>query len=127
MNERAGRILVVDDEREIRDLLRDFLARKAYDVLVVSTGEEALEAVPAFRPDVVLVDMVLPGLSGADVLIALRRAGSTVPVILITGTEIAAGEAYFGVLRKPFRLRTMAELVAAAVSGVRPHGTAEPA
>jgi DNA-binding response OmpR family regulator len=111
----SSRVLIADDEAHIRELLRSFLAREGYDVVAVATGEQALAAVPNFRPDVVLVDMVMPGICGTDVLIALRRTGATVPVILISAHEVMAGEAFFGVLRKPFSLRAMAEVVAAAV------------
>ena len=110
-----GRVLIADDEPHVRELLGDFLAGQGYEVATMATGERALDAVPTFRPDVILVDMVMPGLSGTDVLIALRQAGVTVPVILISGNPVIAGEAFFRVLRKPFNLRTMAEVVAAAV------------
>ena len=68
---------------------------------------------PTFQPDVILLDMLMPGLPGRDVRDALRRAGVTVPVILISGNPDIVGEGFFGVLRKPFNLREMAELVAA--------------
>jgi FixJ family two-component response regulator len=56
----------------------------------------------------------MPGLSGIDVLAALRRAGLSVPVILISG-QVIVREGFFGVLSKPFKLRRLAEVVAAAV------------
>ncbi len=80
---------------------------------------QALDAVPTFRPDVILIDMVMPDLSGTDVLAALRRAGVTVPVILISAYDVSATEGFFRVLRKPFNLRTLAEVVAAAVDNGR--------
>jgi DNA-binding response OmpR family regulator len=110
-----ARVLIADDEAQVRELLRHFLTREGYLVSAVETGREALAAVTTFHPDVILVDMVMPGLSGADVLIALRRAGVTVPVILISAHDVVGGEAFFAVLTKPFNLRTMAEIVAAAV------------
>jgi FixJ family two-component response regulator len=61
-----------------------------------------------------MVYMVMPGLSGTDVLAALRRAGLTVPVILISG-QIIVREGFSGVLSKPFKLRRFSEVVAAAV------------
>jgi len=69
----SGRVLVVDDELHVRDLLRDVLTTMGDEVVTVATGAEALEVVPTFQPDVILVDMVMPGLSGTDVLDALRR------------------------------------------------------
>ena len=95
-------------------MLRDFLTGQGYDVATAATGAQALDAVPTFRPDVILVDMLMPGLSGKDVLDALRRAGVTVPVILISGNSHIAGEGFFEVIRKPFDLRMMREVVAAA-------------
>jgi CheY-like chemotaxis protein len=112
----AGRVLIADDEPHVRELLHDFLTSQGYEVTVVASGAAALVAVPGCQPDVILVDMLMPGLSGTDVLDALRRAGVTVPVILISGHQVTVREGFFGVLRKPFDLRTMAEVVAAAVA-----------
>jgi CheY-like chemotaxis protein len=112
----AGRVLIADDEPHVRELLHDFLTSQGYEVTVVASGAAALVAVPGCQPDVIMVDMLMPGLSGTDVLDALRQAGVTVPVILISGHQITVREGFFGVLRKPFNLRTMAEVVAAAVA-----------
>ena len=76
---------------------------------------------PVFQPDVILTDMAMPGISGADLLDALRRAGVTVPVILISGTPITMPEAFFELLRKPFDLQKLAEAVTAALD----HGRTE--
>lgn len=114
MKAASGRVLIADDEARIREVLRDFLAAQGYDVATVATGAQALDAVPTFQPDVIVVDMVMPGLSGIDVLAALRRAGLSVPVILISG-QVIVREGFFGVLSKPFKLRRLAEVVAAAV------------
>jgi CheY-like chemotaxis protein len=111
----SGRVLIVDDEPHVRDLLRDFLTTVGDEVVTAATGEEALEVVPIFQPDVILTDMVMPGLSGADVLNALRRAGVTVPVILISGQPITMPEGFFALLRKPFDLRKLAEVITAAM------------
>jgi CheY-like chemotaxis protein len=116
-------VLIADDEAQVRELLRHFLTREGYLVSAVETGREALDAVTTFQPDVILVDMVMPGLSGADVLIALRRASVRVPVILISAYEVVVGEGFFRVLAKPFSLRTMADVVAAAVDYGRTSGT----
>jgi two-component system OmpR family response regulator len=112
-------VLIADDDAHVRDLLRHFLTREGYLVSVVESGREALDAVPTFQPDVILVDMVMPGLSGTDVLIALRRAGVTVPAILISSYDVIATEGFSRVLSKPFNLRTLSEVVAAAVDAGR--------
>jgi CheY-like chemotaxis protein len=117
----SGRVLVVDDEVHVRRVLRDFLTTVGDEVATAASGTEALELVPTFQPDVVLVDMVMPGLSGVEVLDALRRAGVTVPVILISGHMIRMPEGFFAMLRKPFDLRKLAEVVTAAMT----HGRGE--
>jgi CheY-like chemotaxis protein len=86
MSPASGRVLVVDDEPQVRELLRDFLTGEGYEVATSASGAEALDAVPTFQPDVILVDMRMPGLSGADVLHALRGARRTMPVTLMSGT-----------------------------------------
>lgn len=116
-----ARLLIADDEAYVREVLRHFLTREGYLVSTVADGREALDAVPTFQPEVILVDMVMPGLSGIDVLTALRRAGVTVPVVLISG-QIIVREGFFGVLSKPFELRRLAEVVAAAVDHGRTSG-----
>jgi DNA-binding NtrC family response regulator len=112
----SGRVLIADDGPQIREWLRDFLTSQGYEIAAVATGAQLLDAVPTFQPDVIVLDMVLPDLSGTDVLAALRRGGLTMPVILISGHEITVREGFFGVLQKPFKLRRLAEVVAAAVN-----------
>ena len=111
----SPRVLIVDDEPHVRELLREFLTGLGYDVATAATGLDALDAVPDFRPDVIVLDMLMPLLSGKDVLGALRRTGSTAPVILISGNDDSTNEGFFAVLTKPFDLGGMAGVVAAAV------------
>jgi CheY-like chemotaxis protein len=115
----SGRVLIVDDEPHVREILRDFLTRVGDEVATAATGAAALEAVPIFQPDVILIDMVMPGMSGADVLAALRQAGLTMPVILMSGQPITPPEGFFAFLRKPFDLRKLAEIVTAAIGDGR--------
>ena len=122
MTAASGRVLIADDGPQIREWLRDFLTSQGYEVAAVATGAQLLDAVPTFQPDVIVVDMVMPGFSGTDVLAALRRGGLTMPVILISGHEIPVREGFFGVLSKPFKLRRLAEVVAAAMSHGRSPG-----
>jgi CheY-like chemotaxis protein len=110
-----ARILIADDEAHIREVLRHFLTREGYLVSAVEDGRGVLDTVSTFHPDVIVVDMVMPGLTGADVLTALRRAGVTVPAILISAYDVVGREGFFAVLTKPFNLRALADTVAAAV------------
>jgi CheY-like chemotaxis protein len=115
-------VLIADDEPHVRELLRDFLTGQGYDVATVATGAETLDTVPTFQPDVIVVDMLMPGLSGSEVLDALRRGGVTVPVILTSGHQATKRDGFFRVLSKPFNLRTLAEVVAAAAGHGRTPG-----
>jgi two-component system, OmpR family, phosphate regulon response regulator PhoB len=80
------RVLVVDDEPDITALVAYHLARAGYRVSTAATGPEALKAAREERPDIVILDLMLPGVSGYDVLAELRRREETrdVGVILLT-------------------------------------------
>jgi len=112
----SGRVLVVDDEAHVRDLLRDVLTAMGDEVVTVADGAQALEAVPTFQPDVIMVDLMMPGLSGTDVRDALRRSGVLIPIVLISGHLITSHEGFFDVLEKPFDLRRLAQTVTAAIA-----------
>lgn len=79
-----GRVLVVDDEAEMRRALRAGLTYHDFDVQAVATGEEALRQAPAWRPEVVLLDLGLPGLDGFEVLRRLREEGDRSAVIVVS-------------------------------------------
>jgi two-component system KDP operon response regulator KdpE len=79
----GARILVVDDEPQILRSLRTTLASHGYDVQTAATGEEALAAVDGRLPDLVVLDLVLPGLSGLEVCRRLR-ARSSLPILVLS-------------------------------------------
>ena len=79
----AATVLVVDDERKIRDLVRSYLDREGFTSLTAETGQEALTAAQRARPDLVILDLVLPDLPGEEVARLLRRA-SDVPIVMLT-------------------------------------------
>lgn len=83
-------ILVVDDEPDIRAILRRLLAGEGYDVCEAQNGQEALARVRECRPAAVLMDITMPHLSGLDVLRRLRHTPrlAQVPVVLMTGSPI---------------------------------------
>jgi DNA-binding response OmpR family regulator len=78
------RILIVDDEPGIGIVLRVEFSMAGYDVITTTSGAEAIELIRAQAPDVVLLDALMPGVSGADVLNKVRTF-SRVPVIVFTG------------------------------------------
>ncbi|MDR1999514.1 MAG: response regulator transcription factor [Frankiaceae bacterium] len=80
------RLLVVEDEKSFSDALSYVLTKEGFDVAVASTGPAALEAFDRAGADLVLLDLMLPGLSGADVCRALRSR-SSVPIIMVTARD----------------------------------------
>lgn len=80
----AGRILVVDDEPQIRRIMRTTLTGAGYEVDDARTGEEGLEKLRDFRPDLILLDMNMPGMGGLAACAALRRDSSATAIIMLT-------------------------------------------
>jgi DNA-binding response OmpR family regulator len=83
----ARTVLIVDDEPHIADVLRAYLERDGYSVVTAHDGDAALDAISATDLDLVVLDVMLPGRSGFDVLRTLRAAGSTLPVVLLTARD----------------------------------------
>ena len=84
------RLLLVEDDPTLRQALSFNLTREGYDVAAASDGESALEAARSDRLDLILLDVMLPGMSGVEVLRVLRREGVSTPVIILSakGDEI---------------------------------------
>ncbi|HET7875330.1 MAG TPA: response regulator [Methylomirabilota bacterium] len=80
----AGKILVVDDEREVRLVIQEFLAAKGYEVRAAGNGLEALAALETYTPDVVLLDMAMPEMDGLETLKRISGLYPTLPVIMVT-------------------------------------------
>ena len=77
-------ILIVDDERAVRNAMRGILEAEGFDVALAKNGDEALEKFSARRPDLVLLDVMMPGKSGIQVCEEMRRADPLVPVIFLS-------------------------------------------
>jgi two-component system OmpR family response regulator len=86
-NDRSDRVLVVDDEENITFLLGSALRHFGFDVATVATGRQALDAVPSFEPDLVLLDVMLPDLDGFEVCRRLRQDGERVPIVFLTAKD----------------------------------------
>jgi two-component system, NtrC family, nitrogen regulation response regulator NtrX len=114
-------ILIVDDEPNIRRLLASLLEAEGYAVATAATGEAGLAAVADDEPDVVLLDLALPGADGLEVLAALRRSNAALPVVMMSGratlddavraTKIGA----FHFIEKPLSPEAVLLTVASAV------------
>jgi DNA-binding response OmpR family regulator len=123
------RILVVDDEPSVRDLLAYNLRKAQYDVLLAADGRSALRLAHEEKPDLIVLDLMLPQVDGLDVCRELRREGS-VPIIMLTalgeetdrvvGLEVGADD----YLTKPFSLRELMARIKAVLRRARPEGGA---
>jgi DNA-binding response OmpR family regulator len=109
------KVLVVDDEDDIRRFLDLVLREKAYEVMTASTGEEGLLRARSGRPDLVLLDIMMPGLDGWQVLERLKADPATVDIpvaILSARTETSAPSFWrdkgaVAYITKPFALKTL--------------------
>ena len=111
-------ILVVDDEPALRELLVDVLTDEGYTVLAAPDGRRALDLVPAERPDLLLLDIMMPGLSGNGVVGRLRALPESPPVVLMSAGVVPDGRlappvAVF--LPKPFKLDQLFAAIASAL------------
>ena len=84
------RVLIVDDDRAVRDALRRALMLAGYDIALAEDGDQAMTQVAETVPDAVLLDVGLPGMSGLEVCRALRKAGNRVPILMLTARETIA-------------------------------------
>jgi two-component system response regulator MprA len=108
------KILVVDDERAVRDSLKRALELEGYDVALASDGGEALETLDNdAQPDAVILDVLMPGTDGLEVSRTLRRSGNRVPVLMLTA-RAEVGDRVAGLdagaddyLTKPFALEEL--------------------
>ena len=114
-------VLIVEDEKNIVDILRFNLQREGYKTLEAYDGEDGLAQARSQNPDLILLDVMLPKMNGFDVCQALRAAGDNVPVIILTareeeadkvlGLEIGADD----YITKPFSMRELIARVGADV------------
>jgi DNA-binding response OmpR family regulator len=116
-----ARILVVEDQIEVLDTITEHLEREGYAVTRAVDGEEALRKVRNERPDLILLDLGLPGLSGFDVFQRLREDHPRVPVVMLTGLNDEAQArrtlqmGAVDYVRKPFDLLHLSRVVLAAI------------
>ena len=114
------RVLIVEDEQAVRDVFREFLAGLGHEAITAATAEDALEKLASERPDVILLDVRLPGMSGLDFLALPAVRESEVPVVAVSGvaTEAQARECLkrgaLDFIRKPVSLERLGAVLAYA-------------
>lgn len=130
----SSRVLIVEDEPDIRELVVHHLKREGYQVSAAASGEEALRQVQAAPPDLVLLDLMMPAMDGLEVCRRLRQdpATASLPIVMLTargdeidrvlGLEIGADD----YVVKPFSPKELLARVRAVLRRSRPAGGAEP-
>ena len=125
----GARILLVEDHATMREAMRMVLAEEGFTIDQAADGPRALDLVASVRPDLVLLDLNIPGISGSDLLATLKASDDTsgIPVIVVTAEEEegrraamrAGAEDY---LTKPFSPRALVQTVERALEGSSPKG-----
>ena len=118
----SKRVLIVEDERAIVEILKFNLMREGYETLEALEGPAGLELARTADPDLILLDVMLPGMNGFEICSALRDGGSAVPIIMLTARE-EESDKVFGLeagaddyITKPFSMR---ELLARVKANIR--------
>src|SRR5690349_24313380 len=129
---RAGKVLVVEDEADVAEMIRYNLGREGYEVRLAATGTDALRQVKEVRPDLILLDIMVPHLNGWEICRRLRQDRETqaIPVIMVTG-RVEEGDKVLGFemgaddyVTKPFSPRELLARIRAVARRGRP-GDAE--
>ena len=125
------RVLVVDDDKAVRESLRRSLEFNGYTVALAADGAEALAAIAATAPDVVVMDVMMPRLDGLEATRALRAAGHDLPILVLTARD-AVGDRVEGLdagaddyLTKPFALQELLARLRALLRRVVPRDELE--
>ena len=121
------KILIVDDEEKIRELINKYLVNEGFDVIEAADGYQALELAVSENPDLIVLDWLLPGISGLEVCRQVRQK-SAVPIIMLTakteeidkllGLELGADD----YITKPFSLRELTARIGWFCAGLIPAG-----
>ncbi len=121
-----SKVLLVDDENAITTNLAPFLERAGFAISVASNGEEALQKIPTYKPDLIILDVLMPKLDGREVLRKLRQTNNWLPVILLTQVgesaerAMALEEGADDYLNKPFDPHELVARIRAVLRRARP-------
>jgi len=115
-------ILIVDDELPIADVVAELLSEEGYSTLIATDGDHALAVLEQERPDLVLLDLYMPGMSGIDLLASLRTNPSlaSIPIVMMTAGAVDSaeliGQGATGLISKPFEVDSLLETVRTLLS-----------
>jgi CheY-like chemotaxis protein len=119
LTDSKGTVLVIDDEEPVRQVASEILGYLGYSVVTAGSGEDGLKHVrEGMRPDVVLLDVIMPGLNGFQTLRKLREIEPDLPVLICTGysdrkaAESLVTEGADGFVNKPYDIETLAKQIA---------------
>ena len=121
----AARVLIVDDEPSVAEVFHEFLASQGYTLSLAPSGEEAVKQLAEFRPDMILTDLNLPGLSGLEVMRAAKAVDPEVCVVVVTGYASASTaidalrQGAYDYVTKPFDLDDVFQIVERGIANRR--------
>ena len=118
------KILVVDDEPAVCDMLKKFLALKGYEAIIALSGKEAIEKLEREKPDAVFLDIIMPGMDGEEVLKKIRESDKNIGIVMITALrdmpsaerclELGAND----YITKPFSLSYLEKVLTTKLPGM---------
>lgn len=125
-----SRALLADDDLDIRVTLGALLEAAGHRVHLASSGVEALELLGAHTVDLAIVDVMMPGMGGDELVREMRARGHDVPVVLISASgdvaRVARSLGVYAYLAKPFRIEALEELIASVPCGSSPSSGGSP-
>lgn len=129
INVNTAKVLVVDDEPEITEIVETFLSENGFEVAIENEPGKAIQKARSFKPDVILLDIMMPGVDGYDICQALKNDPqfSNVPVIFLTGKDrtddmgrsFKSGGDMF--IKKPFSCERLLEIVSIVLMSTGKH------
>lgn len=121
-----AKILVIDDEGQLRELLNKMLTRDGHRVLVANDGAEGIKSFHQFNPDLIITDIIMPEKDGIEVIVQVLKVNPNLPIIAISGGRRAVTADFNldsaemlgvkGVLQKPFTHEQLQEVISMALS-----------
>mgnify|MGYP000149634254 FL=1 len=116
-----AKILVIDDEEQLRDLIKKMLTRDGHQVLMAQDGEEGVRGFHQFNPDLIITDIIMPNKDGIEVIMELLKSHPDLPIIAISGGRRAITAGFNldsaemlgvkGILQKPFTHQQLQEVI----------------